>query len=56
VSPISKLGGGDVAYKKINMAVKLQECLVETDGDLHIHSYPESHDVIDKGRSGASHS
>lgn len=39
------------------MAVKLQECLGETDGahfyrgDLHIHSYPESHDVTDKAMS-----
>ncbi|MBY4869827.1 TrlF family AAA-like ATPase [Burkholderia anthina] len=36
------------------MAEKLQECLVESDGahfyrgDLHIHSYPVSHDVTDK--------
>ncbi|WP_322035243.1 TrlF family AAA-like ATPase [Burkholderia cenocepacia] len=36
------------------MAEKLQECLVESDGahfyrgDLHIHSYPASHDVTDK--------
>ena len=36
------------------MANELQECLVETDGahfhrgDLHIHSYPASHDVTDK--------